>query len=136
MHEHHTYKTKQRQMVLDFLAANRGRHVTIADIATHMEQMGETIGTSTIYRRLNKLVEEGQVKRYVFSDSAAASFEYIGEKEETGGYHMKCKSCGGLVHLECDLIEKLRSHVQEDHDFELDLVQTVFYGTCSDCRRA
>ena len=131
----HTYKTKQRQILLDYLSARRGEHATIADIAAHFAAMGEEIGTSTIYRRLNRLVEEGVVKRYVFADSAAASFEYIGQTEESQ-YHMKCKSCGDLVHLECDLIEKLCSHVREDHDFELDLGQTVFYGLCASCRRA
>lgn len=136
MHEHHTYKTKQKQILIDYLRSHRGEHVTIADICRHFEGMGEEIGTSTIYRHLNQMVRQGQVKRYVFADSAAARFEYIEQEEPTGEYHMKCKSCGGLVHLHCDLIEQLRSHVEQDHDFELDLTQTVFYGTCASCRRA
>ena len=48
---------------------------------------------------------------------------------------MKCEKCGRLVHLECGLIRDLQAHVREEHDFELDMAQTVFYGLCGECRR-
>ena len=66
------YKTKQRQILLDYMRALSGRHVAINDIAAHFADLGEEIGTSTIYRQLNRLVAEGSVKKYVFPGGAAA----------------------------------------------------------------
>ena len=129
------YKTKQRQILLDYMRALSGRHVAINDIAAHFADLGEEIGTSTIYRQLNRLVAEGSVKKYVFPGGAAACFQYVGDGDHAGHYHLKCEKCGRLVHLECGLIRDLQAHVREEHDFELDMAQTVFYVLCGECRR-
>ena len=128
------YKTRQRDLLLEYLRRHSGEHVTIAQIAAHCAVMGEEIGTSTIYRQVNRLVAQGIVKRYVLGGTSAACYQYVAGAGCSEHYHMKCKGCGRLVHLECDVIRQLRNHVLENHDFELDLGQTVFYGLCSTCR--
>ena len=70
-----------------------------------------------------------------FPGGAAACFQYVGDGDHAGHYHLKCEKCGRLVHLECGLIRDLQAHVREEHDFELDMAQTVFYGLCGECRR-
>ena len=68
------YKTKQRQILLDYMRALSGRHVAINDIAAHFADLGEEIGTSTIYRQLNRLVAEGSVKNTSFRAARRRAF--------------------------------------------------------------
>lgn len=136
MKEQNSYHTRQREILLNYLRSIGGAHTTTREIELHFASLGEEIGTTTIYRHLNRLVEEGTVKKFVIDGSSAACFQYVGDGAHDDHYHLKCTSCGKLVHMECDLIGKLRSHVLEDHDFALDLSQTVFYGLCSACRRS
>ena len=71
------YKTKQREDIISYLGTTGGRHFTAADICRHFQERGRPIGTATVYRQLEKLVDEGQVKKYALSDGGSACYEYI-----------------------------------------------------------
>ena len=49
-----TRNTKQKRIVLDYLEKHKNRHITIEEIQKELD--GE-VGTTTIYRIINKLVE-------------------------------------------------------------------------------
>ena len=53
------YNTKQKEAVLTCLKEHSEGHVHAADIAEHLARSGSKVGLTTIYRRLDKLVEEG-----------------------------------------------------------------------------
>lgn len=131
------YKTKQMTELLAFLKSVQGSHVTVKDICDYFETRGIAVGTTTIYRQLEKMVSEGLVAKYVVDGTSSACFEYTGDKEESHAvcYHCKCEKCGKLIHLQCDEVENLKQHMLEHHDFEMNPLRTVFYGLCSECRR-
>ena len=109
------YKTKQMTEILTYLKSVQGQHVTVNDI-----------------RRLDKMVKEGIVAKYVVDEKSSACFEYIGGQDEGHhGYHCKCEKCGKLIHLHCHEVEELSQHMMEHHSFELNAMRTVFYGVCS-----
>ena len=136
MAEKNQYRTKQRENLLSFLAEHPHTHFTAADICEHFRTGEQKIGTTTVYRQLERLVSEGQVKKYQFEEGDSACFEYIGEKEDTVPcYHLKCEVCGRLIHLECREITMFEQHITEHHGFLIDPKRTVFYGICQDCRR-
>ena len=58
------YKTKQRQAILDYLIDNKTSHVTVSNISEHLEKEGARVGVTTIYRHLDKLLEQGLVERH------------------------------------------------------------------------
>ena len=131
------YKTKQMTELLTFLKSVPDSHVTVNDISSYFKDQGIQIGTTTVYRHLERLVSEGVVAKYVVDGTSSACFEYIGEQEHAPApscYHCKCEKCGKLIHLHCDEVESLRQHMAEHHDFEMDSLRTVFYGVCSECR--
>ena len=111
--------------------------MTVKDICDYFEIRGITVGTTTIYRQLEKMVSEGLVAKYVVDGTSSACFEYTGDEEESQAvcYHCKCEKCGKLIHLQCDEVENLKQHMLEHHDFEMNPLRTVFYGLCSECRR-
>lgn len=131
------YKTRQFEGLLLFLKSTQGSHLTANDICEHFRTKGISIGTSTVYRNLERMVEAGLVAKYVVDGMTSACFEYIGEKLHSNTavcYHCKCEKCGKLIHLQCDEVASLMEHLRSHHDFEMDSIRTVFYGICSDCR--
>ena len=65
------YNTKQGETLLRFLKENSSRHFTAAEIETQLAITGEKLGKATVYRRLDRLVEEGLVRRFVAVGVAA-----------------------------------------------------------------
>lgn len=130
------YKTKQMTEILTFLKSVEGQHVTVNDIRNHFKEQGISVGTTTVYRQLDKMVHEGTVAKYVVDEKTSACFEYVGgQEEEHHCYHCKCEKCGKLIHLHCHEVEELRQHMMAHHGFELNAMRTVFYGVCNDCRQ-
>ena len=132
------YKTKQMTELLTYLQSVQGSHVTVSDICDYFAARGIAVGTTTVYRHLEKMVHEGIVVKYVVDGTSSACFEYIGEHEEeknTSCYHCKCEKCGKLIHLQCSEVAGLKQHMMEHHGFEMNPLRTVFYGICSECRQ-
>lgn len=126
------YKTKQRQRILDCLTSNSQRHVTVDDVAAFLFQRGETVGKTTIYRYLEKLVEEGRVRKFT-AEGESACFQYVSDAGCAEHFHLKCLECGKLIHLECGYLSQLETHIYEEHHFTIHSGRTVFYGLCAQC---
>ena len=131
------YKTKQMTEILTFLKSVQGRHVTVNEICDFFREKGISVGTTTIYRHLEKMVKEGLAAKYVVDGSSSACFEYLGAEEhchKTSCFHCKCEKCGKLIHLHCEDVVKLEQHLMDSHGFRMDPCRTVFYGICEECR--
>ena len=131
------YKTKQMTEILTFLKSVQGRHVTVNEICDFFREKGISVGTTTIYRHLEKMVKEGLAAKYVIDGSSSACFEYLGAEEhchKTSCFHCKCEKCGKLIHLHCEDVVKLEQHLMDSHGFRMDPCRTVFYGICEECR--
>jgi Fur family ferric uptake transcriptional regulator len=133
------YKTKQRERLLAYLETVPGAHITVGDVCAYFKDRGDQIGQSTVYRQLESLVDEGLVNKYIIDGLSPACFEYIGADSHTDAevcYHCKCEKCGTLIHLHCEELEELRSHMLTEHRFRIDPKRTVFYGLCERCAGA
>jgi Fur family ferric uptake transcriptional regulator len=133
------YKTRQREELLEYLKDLHGEHMTAAMVWEHFHANGSSIGKATIYRRLEQLVEEGLVYKYVIDANSPACFEYVPEESHEKHevcFHCKCEKCGKLIHLHCEELEEIRAHLLAGHSFALDPLRTVFYGLCENCRPA
>ena len=132
------YRTKQREILLDYLKTIPGVHITAGDVCEYFREQGSSIGQSTIYRQLEQLVDEGILNKYTIGAGSPACFEYVdgeshGDRETC--FHCKCEKCGKLIHLHCHEIEELKEHLQGHHGFSLDPIRTVFYGLCGQCEK-
>lgn len=128
------YRTRQREIILDYLKSNAGGHSTVHDIMDYLYSQRLSVGQTTVYRYLDRLAAAGRVRRYPSPDGATC-YQYVDEQEQCHShYHLKCTACGRLIHLECDEIQHLASHIADKHGFKLDGCMTVFYGCCANCR--
>ena len=128
------YKTKQREAIHSYMQSLEGRHVTVNQFANHFDTIGQKIGITTIYRYLDKLVDEGEVKKYTVDGVTGACFQYVDEREyPQEHFHFKCEKCGKLIHFECESLKHTQLHLLENHGFNLDTAKLMFYGTCNQC---
>ena len=130
------YKTKQKEIVLGYLASVPGVHITASDVCAYLKEQGSPVGQSTVYRQLESLVDEGVINKYIIDGNSPACFEYVGENshgEEDVCFHCKCEKCGRLIHLHCDEVKEMQAHLSREHGFKMDPKRTVFYGLCENC---
>ena len=129
-----TYKTRQRARITALLAENRASHLSAEEIWRLLSERGDAVSRATIYRALDRLVEQGEVRRYVRGDGECACYQ-LADERCSEHYHFRCTACGRLLHVECAQLDAIAAHVREEHGFLLDGARTVFYGLCVDCAR-
>ena len=127
------YETKQSKALRDYLETTGGRHISAAEI---VNALPVRMGTATVYRRLEQLVEQGLVRKYSM-EGEPACYQYVGNASECSNhYHLKCSVCGKLIHMDCKSFARLTGHIYEEHGFLVDPLRTALYGTCKDCLQA
>ncbi len=130
------YNTRQREVLMKFFADNSDSHFTAAEIELALAQKGEKLGKATVYRRLERLVEDGVVRRFVSDDAKVSCYQYAGGEACKNHYHLKCLRCGDLLHVECDYLDEMSSHVLEHHGFTVDTHKITICGVCEKCAKA
>ena len=128
------YKTAGRQRLLDFLESRPDRQFTVEELCIEMDkQDGETSRKSTVYRHLSELCDEGLARKYRSDTQSAYVYQYVGRGDCCRHFHLKCVTCGQLVHLECTVSEELLTHISAHHGFEVDSGRSILYGLCEAC---
>lgn len=125
------YATTSRKKILEYLMANSDRTVTVTDIDQYLKKHDNEVNITTIYRYLDKLAKEGTVMKYVAEKGSQAVYQYV----EMGHHceehlHLKCVSCGCIIHLECAFMQEISEHILEDHGFKLQCKNSIIYGLC------
>jgi Fur family ferric uptake transcriptional regulator len=129
------YHTRQGQSILDCMKSLGDSHVTASQIARRLEDLGEPVGQTTVYRRLEKLAAGGIIRKYTLPDGKGACYQYVSSGSRCREhFHLKCESCGALIHTDCDFLDEIAEHLRRRHHFQIDLLKTCFYGTCNKCR--
>lgn len=129
------YKTKQQDLILNYLIEHSQEHVTVDQIYESLRNSDQQVGKTTVYRCLERLIEEGAVRKYIVEDGISACFQYISSSQECREhYHLKCCKCGQLIHLSCDFLGQVNRHIYQEHHFIVDNSKTVFYGICENCQ--
>ncbi|MDR1021496.1 MAG: transcriptional repressor [Synergistaceae bacterium] len=130
------YSTAQGKATLEYLASLEGGHVTAAQVAEHFGDAKPSIGLTTVYRHLERLVESGLVRKFFVDGASSACYQYAaGDDNCSEHFHLKCESCGALLHLECGMLDEIQRHVRAEHAFLINKNKMVFYGKCADCMK-
>ncbi|MDR1575409.1 MAG: transcriptional repressor [Treponema sp.] len=131
------YHTRQGQCILDYMQSLGGGHVTVDQIVRHFSDEKAAVGQTTVYRHLEKLAAQGKIRKYAAGGGKSACYQYAGgDRRCREHFHLQCEVCGSLIHEDCDLLEKVRRHLSGSHHFQIDMLRTVFYGTCKKCLSA
>lgn len=129
------YNTKQKNAVLDCLAEQTSRSLTVDGVLAALAARGERIGRSTVYRRLEELCREGYARRFAPEEGRSVTYRFIGSGcGEKSHFHLICSVCGVVYHTHCPEMEAIFQHVADEHGFAVDTQKTVLYGVCENCR--
>ena len=106
------YRTKAQAELLEYLQSTPGVHHTAAGL------------------------DEGKIRKYVIGTGESACYTYEEESSHCAEhYHCKCERCSRLIHLDCDELDEIRTHMLAHHGFAWNAGKTVFYGICEQCRK-
>ena len=132
------YTTVGKKKLVDFFVENPDRQFTADEIYEQVSAMGDKTdkrpGKSSVYRQLSGLCEEHLVRRF-HADGNKYLYQYMGARDCAHHFHLKCVSCGELIHLECDMSEELLRHIRDDHGFLVDSGRSILFGVCERCRK-
>lgn len=121
--------TRQRFIILDTIK-KMPRHFSVDEVYIEVKKEHPTIGQATLFRNINKMVEEGILLR-IEVPGGASRYELCAPKH----YHAKCMVCGELFDVEMEYIPDLESKVKDAHGFQFSGHDIIFSGICSSCRK-
>ncbi len=127
------YNTEQKKLLLEFLEKNHDSAYTIEEISNELKAKGASVGKSTVYRLMTKLVEEKRVKRQLASGSRKAIYRIVLDEHCHNHLHLQCTECGKVLHLDEKISDELLDTVKKLNAFAISEEDTVLMGRCAGC---
>ena len=129
------YKTRQRETILNFFKEHKEDCYSIKELVEALKDRSFAVGEATAYRTVDLLCKQKLLKRFAPAGTKSATYQYLSpESACLHHFHLKCQTCGKLIHADCEEITKLAEHMKTEHGFFVNHADTVFYGECAECR--
>lgn len=123
--------TRQRLEVAQSIV-RMADHPSVDRIQRDLSQRGVRVGTATVYRTLDLLVESGLVRQHDFGDGFRR-FEAVGEHAHHE--HLICQRCGQVVEFTNERLERMVEMIADEMAFLPRRHRVEIYGLCAECRR-
>ena len=127
------YKTRQKDSLLNFLSRHTDTPLSIDEICEGLSGEPDPPGRSTVYRLVNRLVEDGDVMR--FEQDKKFLYQMPGGEECHHHLHLKCTGCGKLLHMNHEQSERIIEAIFGEEDFAVSETETTLFGVCRECRK-
>ena len=124
------YSTKQKDLILDVLK-KYDKEFTIKEIYNEVK---DSVGLTTIYRLVDKLVSEGIITKTI-DDNNVTHYQYLEHCDHDNHFYLKCDKWKKMIHVDCDCISELSSHILNEHKFTPSKEHIVINGICDKCRK-
>lgn len=118
-------KTPQRQAIVRAIE-KEDRPLRVGEILDLGRKDVPTLDQATVYRNLNRLVDEGTVLR-VQHPELGALYERTGKKHH---HHFHCRVCDRLLELPGCVFDE---DVHTPKGFQTESHELFLYGVCSEC---
>ena len=120
-------RTTQRSMVYEAIV-QLGGHCTADQITAEVRRSRPTFPRSTVYRALDALTASGAIYAAHLGEGATHYELASGEH-----HHAVCSVCGGVLHIEEDLVAALEGHLEQQHRFKPARTEVLVVGVCDGC---
>lgn len=128
------YNTKQKKFIEKILHDNKDTQLTCEQIVDLLKSHNTPVGKATVYRFLENLTVRGEVRKSLSTDGKSSAYQFIDKSMNCDAHlHLKCTSCGKLIHLGCEFMHGVDEHVRQHHAFRIDNSKTVILGLCENC---
>ena len=124
-----TYNTEKRRRISELLSVHPDRSYTAEEISEITSPDGS--GKSTVYRLISKMVDEGSIRRLSDPKTRRVTYQhvYVACSEHM---HLKCKSCGKLIHLDEETSHILERRIMNVAHFSVE-DGALLLGKCESC---
>ncbi|MCL4864910.1 MAG: transcriptional repressor [Gemmatimonadales bacterium] len=122
--------TRQRTLVAEQVFAGHG-HPSAETIRRELERQGEQVGTATIYRTLDLMLDAGCIAAHDFGDGRRR-FEPMAA--QTRHDHLVCRRCGTVTEFRNAPLERMIQLVADEHGFLHERHRVEVHGLCPACR--
>ena len=121
--------TIQKNLVLDAVR-ELGCHATAEEVYSHITRLHPSVSRGTVYRNLNILAEEGEIRR-VEIPGAADRYDHVCGRH----FHVRCVKCGRVFDVDTGDVPDLLGSIKDAGGFEFFDYDIVFKGICPECRK-
>lgn len=128
LRERGLHVTAQRVAILR--AVGQCPHATADTIATAVRQELGSVSRQAVYDGLNRLVDEGLLRRIQPVGSPARYEDRVGDNH----HHVICRGCGAVADVDCAVGSAPCLTAAEDHGFAIDEADVAYWGRCRDCQ--
>lgn len=131
------YKTKQRELIIEYFKKSKKKHITADDLITYFKNKNISVSKSTVYRALDMLLKEGTITKYLIDEKTSTCYSYNDNShcESHDHYHLRCSDCDKVFHIDGNEFTKMKNKIKKEFDFDIDETKTVLYGKCKDCKK-
>jgi Fur family ferric uptake transcriptional regulator len=130
LREHNQPITRQRDLVAEVVFRSED-HLSVDAIQRELKRRGSSVGTATVYRTLDLLVESGLVRAHEFGEGFK---RYEPMTAQTDHEHLICERCGRVVEFANERMERMLPVLADEHGFQHRRHRIEIYGVCRDCR--
>lgn len=128
LRDHGIYVTAQRLAVMRAVDAHP--HATADVIVRTVRDEIGTVSRQAVYDTLNTLSTLGVLRRFQPMGSPARFESRAGDNH----HHLICRSCGRVEDVDCAVGGRPCLTASDDHGFEIDEAEVIYWGVCPDCR--
>ena len=128
LRSHGVQVTAQRLAVLDAVAARP--HATTEELTEDVRSSIGSISRQAVYDTLGVFVEKNLVRRIQPTGSVARYEDRVGDNH----HHLVCRECSIMFDIDCAVGTTPCLTANDDHGFEIDEAEVVYWGRCPSCR--
>ena len=130
LREHGLQVTAQRLALLRSLSSHP--HATADELIDDVRAVIGSISRQAVFGTLNVLVEKNLIRRIQPAGSAARYEDRVGDNH----HHLICRGCGTTFDIDCAVGAAPCLVAENDHGFEIDEAEVIYWGRCPSCRKA
>jgi len=131
LRDHRQPVTRPRDLIAQIVFQSEG-HPSVQAIRRVLRDRGLHVGTATVYRTLDVLVESGLVRAHDFGEGFKRYEPVAGP---THHEHLVCERCGGVVEFQNERLERMLPVLADEHGFQHQRHRVEIYGVCRACRQ-
>lgn len=131
LREHNLPVTAQRLAIATVLL-NSEHHLSAEDVAKEVSARGRSVGTATVYRTIDTLLESGLLVERDFGEGFR---RFEPARDVPNHEHLVCTQCGKVEEFRDERLERMTTIVAESRGFARQRHRLVIHGVCRDCQR-
>ncbi len=107
-------------------------HATADELTDVVRSVIGSISRQAVYDTLSVFVDKSLVRRIEPAGSAALYEDRVGDNH----HHLICRECSTVIDIDCAVGSRPCLTAHDDHGFDIDEAEVVYWGRCPNCRKS